>query len=224
MEDLLLQEIRPRLESGIAQTIPQVGADDHEELLQDGLVMAMRILQSAQNAGKTVTAGNVAYYTLKRLRIGRRSTGYSRADPLHAATQLAGRSRVHSLEEPIAGITGDEASGEPVTLGEALASQNDDPATEAARRLDWGEMVQSVDDVSKEILRTLGTGFELTRLVARLGSSRFTLQSTKNRLAGIIREHLGEDILRQVQERPGWHSNIAASRERMFCRWEHRAT
>jgi DNA-binding CsgD family transcriptional regulator len=182
MEDLLLQEVKPRLESGIAQTVPLVGSDDCEELVQDGLVMAMRILHSAQKAGKTVTAGNVAYYTLKRLRSGRRSTGYSEADSLHAATQLRGRSRVHSLEEPIVGNTGDESIGEPMTIGEALASREDDPATEAARRLDWGQLVQTLDSVSKEILRTLGSGYKLTRLASRLGRSPSTLQYIKRRL------------------------------------------
>jgi hypothetical protein len=45
---------------------------------------------------------------------------------------------VHSLEEPIVGNTGDEMSGEPMTIGEALASREDDPAMEATRRFDWG--------------------------------------------------------------------------------------
>jgi hypothetical protein len=222
MEALLLQEIKPRLESGIAQTVPQVGADDYDELVQDGLVMAMRILRSAQNAGKTVTAGNVAYYTLKHLRSGRRTTGCSRVDPLNAATQLAGRSRVHSLEEPIAGSAGDETDGEPITLGEALASREDDPATEAARRLDWDQLVRTLDDVSKKILRTLGSGAPLRGLASRLRCRRSKLQKATERLAGIIREQLGKDILRQVQEQPAWRNNIVANREWMLCRLEHR--
>ncbi len=62
-EDLLLKEVQPRLKSGIAQSIPQIGTDDPGELLQDGIVIALQILTSAERAGKKVSAGNVSYYT-----------------------------------------------------------------------------------------------------------------------------------------------------------------
>ena len=39
VENLLLKEVQPRLRSAIARTVPVVGSDDHEELLQDGLVI-----------------------------------------------------------------------------------------------------------------------------------------------------------------------------------------
>ena len=159
----------------------------------------MRYSEDARKAGKKVTPGNIVYYTLKHLRSGRRSTGQSTTDPLHPATLLRGRSRVHSLEERIVGITGDETSGEPMTIGEALASQRDDPATEASRQLDWGQVIDSVDNVSREILRGLVSGSKLPAPVARLGRSQSSLQCAKKRLAKLIRERLGDDILRQVR-------------------------
>jgi hypothetical protein len=36
----------------------------------------------------------------------------------------------------------------------------------------------------------------------------------------LVREHLGQDILRQVQELPRWVINVAANRERLACRVE----
>jgi len=79
-EDLLLREVQPRLRNAI-HTVPAVGSDDPEELLQDGLAIALLLLNGARRSRKNVTAANVAYYTTKYLRSGRRSTGYRKADP-----------------------------------------------------------------------------------------------------------------------------------------------
>ena len=218
-EDVLLNEVQPRLKSGIARSIPQIGTDDPGELLQDGMVIALHLMQSAERAGKKVTAGNVSYYTLKALRVGRRSTGFRKTDPLHPAAQLSGRCHVHSLDERLpAPQSGDES----LTIAEMLPSKQDDPSTKAARQLDWKELVEELDDVAKEILHALISGHKLTLLVPRLGRSRSALQNDKNELAKLIRERLGEDILNQVQERPGWQNNIAATRERLACSRERR--
>src|SRR2546428_2204324 len=100
-EHLLLNEVQPRLRIAIPNTIPVVGSDDHEELLQDGLLIALRLLNSARRSRKNVTGSSVAYYTVKCLRSGRRSLSYRKTDPLHPAARLNCRCRVHSLEEPI---------------------------------------------------------------------------------------------------------------------------
>jgi hypothetical protein len=216
-EDLLLREVQPRLKSGIARSIPQIGTDDPGELLQDGMVIALHLLNSAESAGKKVSAGNVAYYTLKALRVGRRSTGFRKTDPLHPAAKLSGRCRVHSLDER---LTAPQPGDEPLTFADVLASKQDDPSTKAARHLDWNEVIHVLGDMAKEVLNALVSGHELTGLVPRLGRSRSALQSDKGELAKLIRERLGEDILRQVQEQPRWQNNIAAMRERLACRRE----
>src|SRR5207249_4241941 len=142
-EDLLLKEVQPRLRIAVANTVPIVGSDDHEELLQDGLVIALRLLNGARRSRKNVTGASVAYYTVKCLRSGRRSTGYRKIDPLHPASQLNGHCRVHSLEEP---VFIDRSTDEPLTLGEILAARGDDPSTEACRRLDWTNLIQQLDE------------------------------------------------------------------------------
>jgi hypothetical protein len=109
--------------------------------------------------------------------------------------------------------------GEDLTLNEVLASRADDPAVEAGRRLDWQGLLPKLDEVAKAILRALADGSELTRLVAPLKLSRSTLQTRKNQLAKLIRECLGEDILLQVQEYPGWRNGLEATREKLACRW-----
>jgi hypothetical protein len=218
-ETLLLREVAPRLRAAIPKTVPMVGPDDPQELLQDGLAIAVGLLQSAQRAGKKVSAGNLAYYTILALRSGRRSTGYRKNDVLHPAGQINGHSRVRSMDEPIH----ETEDGEELSLHDCLAAPVDDPATTAARRLDWASVIGSLDRTAKAILVALVEGRELTLLVARLKRSRSSLQTDKVRLGRSVREHLGQDILLQVQARPEWKNTLNALQDRFACRAERRA-
>ena len=210
-ENLLLREVQPRLRNAI-HTVPVVGSNDPEELLQDGLVIALLLLNGIRRSRKKVMAANVAYYTTKHLRSGRRSTGYRKADALHPAAHLNGRCKVHSFEERAAI---DRSTGEPLTLGEMLPARDDDPSTQACRRLDWDQLIQQLDEITKAVLVCLATCEGLTSLVARFGKCRSTFQNHKDRLGRLIKESMGEDILRQVQEQPGWHNDVHATREKL---------
>jgi hypothetical protein len=219
-ETLLLDEVTPRLRAAIPQTIPMVGPDDPEELLQDGLAIAIQIHHGARKAGKKVTGSNLAHYALLHLRSGRRSGGIKKNDVLHPAAQLNGHARVQSMDEP---VRFEEDGEEPLTLHDCLAAPADDPAITAARRLDWTSVIQSLDRTAKAILAALVEGREPTLLVRRLKRSRSTLHYDKLRLGRLIRERLGHDILVQAQSRPGWTSTVEAVRERLACRAERRA-
>lgn len=219
-EQLILKEVQPRLRSAIADSVPLVGADDVPELTQDGTVMALRLLDSATRSGQKVTGGNLAYYTLKMLRSGRRSTGQRKNDVMHPKAQLNGTCCVQSLEEPVA--ASEEADG-PLTLGETLAARTEDPATAATRRLDWQTLVASLDPIARAVLLCLAQGADLTTLVITLRRSRSALQLDKERLARLIREHLGPDILQRVREVPRWMESLAAHREKLACRYERQA-
>ena len=72
---LLVDEIIPRLQNSIPMSVSRFGSEDIEELVQDGTVMAAQILISAESKGKSVSAGNVVFYTIRLLQSGRRSTG-----------------------------------------------------------------------------------------------------------------------------------------------------
>ena len=219
-ETILLNEVDSRLRYAIPLSVPKVGADDDQELLQEGLVIALGMLRAAGNSGEKPTAGNIAFYTLKNLRAGRRSTGCHKNDPLHPASQLSGRCRVHSMEEP---VSSNDSGDESLTLGDFLASRAEDPAVEAGRRMDWAQLVQKLDRVARAVLVCLADDRDLTTLVSGLRRSRTSLQNDKQRLARIIRECLGTEILAHVQAKPGWRTNLDAVRERQACRWERRA-
>src|SRR5207302_1217634 len=120
-------------------------------------------------------------------------------------------------DQPIAG----EAESDGIlSLHDIMAASNADPSQEAAKRLDWKPLIASLDATTREVLLCLATGAKLTTLVPKLKRSRSALQQNKQCLARLVRERLGQDILRQVQELPSWLINVTANRQRLACRIE----
>jgi hypothetical protein len=100
------------------------------------------------NQGKEVTSGNIAYYTIQKLRYGRRSTGSTVADVLGAGTQIQGNTRLTSLDEVAAG---DEHNEEEVfEFHDVISNDHEDPATKAARKMDRDTFMAGLSDRDKE--------------------------------------------------------------------------
>jgi hypothetical protein len=100
---ILQEQVVPRLKSAIPHAVPFFGCEDAEELVQDATAMAARLMHNVEAAGKQVTPGNIAYYTMQLVKSGRRSTRSSRVDVHAAGTQLNGSTRLTSLDEVAAG-------------------------------------------------------------------------------------------------------------------------
>ena len=90
MGQMLVKEVVPRLRSA-ARSIPQIGCEDHEEIVQDTTLVAARMMDSAEKAGRKFTAGNVAYYAARAARSGRRSYYSGRTDVMSAGCQMIGK-------------------------------------------------------------------------------------------------------------------------------------
>src|SRR5947207_3140686 len=84
---VLVEEIAPRLKT-VVPHIKTVGAEDSEELYQDGLAMAAKMLHDLEQRGKDVTPGNICYYVTLHLKSGRRSYSGGRTDVMGSGTQL----------------------------------------------------------------------------------------------------------------------------------------
>ena len=97
-----MEEIAPRLKAVIPH-IKTVGAEDTEELLQDALAVAAKMLHDLEERGKEVTPGNICYYVTLHMKSGRRSYSAGRTDVMGSGTQLDHKSCVLSFQEP-AGI------------------------------------------------------------------------------------------------------------------------
>jgi hypothetical protein len=228
---LLQDQVVPRLRSAIPNAVSFIGCEDAEELIQDGTAMAARMMHNAEQAGKKVvryasgrrckeiTAGNVAYYTIEKLRCGRRSTGSSYVDAYGSRTQINGSTRLTSLED-VAGF--DEITGGEIYFHDVLASDQDDPGTKAARRLDWEQFMASLSARDQAVIGFMIEGKSICSMARKLKVSDSTIRNSKRTLAIKVQEFMGFDILIQVQRQPEWKNNLASTKERMACREERK--
>jgi len=217
--ELLVNEVAPRIRSSLVG-VTSIGSEDREELEQDAVAMAAGLLESVETRGKQVTPGNVAYYAVKQIRQGRRSTGFFTSDAHHPAAQVSGRSRVVSLDEP---VKCEEGSEEPLVLGEVLACEAEDPSATGARNLDWQAFVATLDELARAILQCLADERPLLEVANAVGMSRSTIQGHKNRLSDAVLAFMGPGLLRELQRSAQWRINIQAVRERLACRFERHA-
>jgi DNA-binding NarL/FixJ family response regulator len=215
---ILQAEVVPRLRASIPRNVHCVGSEDAEELIQDSIAIAAKMLHSAEAAGKQLTPGNLAHYALKHVKSGRRSTGSSVVDVMAPGTQLNGHAWLNSLDEPVA----DQTSGEGFTFNDVLASDQEDPATIAGRNLDWQSLLTRLTAREKAVVTYLLEGKTVSDVAWALRVSRSAMQQCKERLVHLIREFMGRDILVEVLRVPGWKDNLNASRQRLACRFERR--
>lgn len=216
---MLLEEIVPRLRSVIPKTVRPVGAEDAEELVQDAIVVAAQMLDSVERKGKKVTPGNIAYYAVLQLKGGRRSQSANRTDTMAVGTQLDGRSCVLSFEEEVGY---DPELDEPITLGNLLASEHEDPAMEAARNVDWELFLATHDYRYGVIIKGMAEGRTLKDTAAAQDEWYPGMWALKNRMAGEVREYLGSDAIADAAQVPRWKANIAVDREKTACRADRR--
>jgi len=234
----LQDHIIPRLKSAIPQAVSFIGSENAEELIQDATALAAQIIHGAEQAGKklvrnpgagrrgartvkTISAGNVAFYTIQKLKCGRRSTGSSVVDVYGSGTQINGATRLTSLDEA-APVTSVDDVGEPLLLHDVLSRTEDDPGTKAARRLDWDSFMASLSARDKTIIEFTIEGRTSSSIAQKLKVCDSTIRNSKKNLALKILEFLGADILIEVCKSPRWKQDLQATREKMACREERR--
>ena len=211
---VLIEQIEPRLRA-IIPRIKAVGSEDAEELLQDALAVAAKMLHDLEERGKQVTPGNICYYVALHMRSGRRSYSAGRTDAMGAGTALDGHSCVLSFEEP-AGI--DAETGEEVYLGEMLAGHHEDPSFAGARNVDWEQFLGTHDIRYGALLKNLGEG----RTVRETGMGYEVNRRLKKQLASDLLEYMGTDAIADSMHEPQWRGSIHAEKERFACRADRR--
>ena len=215
---VLLDQIEPRLRATVPY-IRGVGAEDAEELLQDALAVAAKMLHDLEARGKEVTPGNIAYYTILHMRSGRRSYSAGRTDVLGSGTQLDGLSSVLSFEEP-AGY--DPETDEEIPLGDMLAGSDDDPAGAAARVMDWEDFLDTHNPRYEAMVCDFAQGRRAKDTAARFGFSNSWAHDLKENLAEDLREHFGKDAIADSMQVPSWRGNIIVDHEKAACRADRR--
>jgi RNA polymerase sigma factor (sigma-70 family) len=217
--ELLVHQVAPRIRSAAPHAVRAVGCEDAEEIIQDAIAIAAKLYDNAEQAGKTVTPGNITYYALQHAKSGRRSYGQSKTCPLHPSTQINGRADLHSFEEP----TGEEEWDETYAMADVFSRDEEDPAIQAARKLDWEQFLSTLSERARQVLETIAEGTTMRELAVRLNISEWTIlrlkEQTKNRLV----EFFGTEILADIVRRPLWRSNLDCNHELLACRAERMA-
>ena len=210
---VLQEEVVPRLKTTIPYTVHQIGSESKEELLQDSICFAARLLENAERANKSVTAGNICHFTNLHMRSGRRSYGCSMADALGVGAQLNGRSTITSFDEPV-----HDEGGEEFTLNDVLSTDDEGPDEKAGRKIDWEYFLSSLSEREKSVVELLLAGHKASEIARSMRLDPSTIGYFRNRLATKILEYMGPDILLDVVRRPGWKNSINCSRERLACK------
>jgi len=217
---ILQEEIVPRLRSAIPKCVRCVGAEDHEELVQDATATAAKMLHNLEIRGKQVTPGNVAYYTIQHAKSGRRSTGSSRVDVMGSTTQLNGSTILHSFSEVVAG---DDGQGEPLALQDVISNDREDPATVAARKMDWDRFLDQLSRVERIVVEFLSAGKTLREAGRKVGVSDGTMQAYRKKIAAKALEFMGADVLRDLGHLPSWRIDLECEHQAQACRNDRRA-
>jgi len=210
VQELFMNEIAPLLIATVPRVVVAVGAEDADELVQDALVSACRAVHQLEQSQRPIVPRSVAYYTIQRLKTGRRSTGAGRTDVMSPGCQLDGHSRVMSLDQPVNSGDGDE--DERLTLGELLSSRRDDPSQAAARHADWGEFMTMLDAPQRYIVQATARGERVTDQATRLGVSPPAVCQRRDTIARRALAFWGDAVLQDVSRMPLWRRQQAQQR------------
>ena len=219
--DLLVEQIAPRLRALVPKSVKPVGAEDTEELVQDAIVIAAQMLHRVELSGKKFTPGNIAYYALLHMRSGRRSQSATRTDTMAPGTQLDHKSTVLSFEEEVGY---DPELDAPITLGDLLASEHEDPSMEAARNLDWELFLATHDYRYGIMVKGMAEGRSLKATAEASEHLYMSLYGLKEQMAADVREYLGDEALADSVQTPRWKASINRDREKTACRADRRRT
>ncbi len=215
MEDMLVREVVPRLRRA-AHSVPRIGHEDDEEIAQDATLMAARMMDSAEKAGRTVTAGNITHFAVKAARSGRRSYYAGRSDVLSPGCLLDRKARHDWLDDEV-----ELEDGETGSIHDLISPFDDhhrevDPAEEAARNLDWEAFLASYPPRHRIAIGVLVRGGTMREAGKRCGIGDSAALLLKRRIAADLIGFFGEDVIRRLLDgtRPRWESDLRMSRER----------
>ncbi|MCB1129743.1 MAG: hypothetical protein KDN05_01345 [Verrucomicrobiae bacterium] len=215
METMLVHDVVPRLRKA-AGTIPKIGHEDDEEIAQDATLMAARMMDSAEKAGKSITPGNVSYFATRAARSGRRSYYSGRSDAMSPGCQIDGKARHDWLDDGVEFESGDSGTLHDVVASYGYHGEESDPAEEAARNLDWDAFLASHPPRHCIAIRVLVAGGTMREAGKRCGLKDSAALNLKRRIAEDLIEFFGADAIRCLLGgvRPCWESDLRMARER----------
>jgi len=105
-----------------------------------------------------------------------------------------------------------DETGEELTFGEMLASDDEDAATLAARDIDWSVIEALLSDRELKVLQALVEGRGTGEIAVATGVSAPAITQAKRRIGQKITARWGERAVREVGRVPAWRAGLRAAR------------
>lgn len=210
---LLVETVMPMIRAAVPRCVRPATGEDTEELIQDGLAIAARLIDAADAGGQVLRPRSVVHYTLQRLKSGRRSGYAGEADAMSASAEIRGRVCRTSLDVPV-GVEDDDT----FTLHDLLADAGEDPGRAASRNIDWDELDGTLSERERDLVMAESEGVSRKAVAHKHRVSAARITQVSRELASRIRHDWGDDILAEIGAVPPFMAGIYASRERSQCR------
>lgn len=174
---MLLNRVRPLL----MQLLPRARVlkrehEDLPELIQDAVHTAGQMIENFEvaHAGEELPLSSIVFYTMQRMKSGRRSWSGSGRDVLNANKEIP----LRSVDEEL----GDLGEGAPASLHDTLASPRQAPDEIAGRHLDWATILECLPIRERTLLEAMLQDLPQTELAKRMGVSSAAISQCKSRL------------------------------------------
>lgn len=216
---MLINDVYPRLRN-LVRSIPKIGHEDDEEIIQDCTLQAARMMESAEKADQKYTGGNMAYFAAKAARSGRRSYYTGRSDVLHPGCQIDGNARFDWLDAEVEFESGDSGTLHDVIAPLEFHGHEADPSEDAGRNLDWEAFLAAHSPRHRIAITVLLEGGTMREAGKRCGLKDSAALILKRRIAADLVEFFGADTIQRLigGSRPLWESDLHRSREHS---WSH---
>jgi DNA-directed RNA polymerase specialized sigma24 family protein len=108
-----------------------------------------------------------------------------------------------------------ESEADSFTLHHAFTDPSEDPATKAARKMDWETFMAMQDECDRAILRCAAEGRPIGHVGKHFRISPTTIRNRTRRIAIAVREFMGENILAEAGRQPQWKEQLMARRQKL---------
>jgi hypothetical protein len=180
--------IQAAIGKGVAKS---VGCEDSTELTQDALAQAAAMIESSEKKGKDLNPRSTAWFAVRAVKSGRRSTCTNRTDAMSPGALLDQRVALDSMDAPLNGeADGDDPHTE-TSLHDMLTSDVEPADVAAGRRLDWEEVIPAFDGRCLEILEATAEGYGTGEIASKHGVSAPRIVEIRREAADRVRESLG---------------------------------
>jgi hypothetical protein len=210
---MLEKQIYPIIRNTIPRKAKPIGSEDYAELVQDAAAVAAAMIDAMEQSGRAPLPNSIAYYSIQRIKSGRRSYGGSRSDVMNSGYQMDNESSVCSMQAQVGG------ENEDFSVGDMIASRSEDIAAQVLRQIDWDDFMQTLDARKRMIVQELMLGGSTGEIARRLAVTSARIVQLKREIGQAIRKFMGDAILVDSVSESVWQRDIRGLRERN--EWKH---